>query len=350
MKNKVWFITGASKGIGLVLAKKLLQAGYKVAATSRNDASLIKAVGARSDNFLPLAMDLQSEDSVRAAVQACVQTFGGMDSLVNNAGYGLFGTIEELSDEESRENYNVNVFGLLNVLRASLPILREQKSGHIFNISSVDGFAGGFPGVGIYCSTKFAVAGITEGLKEEVELFGIKTTLVYPGYFRTNFLNSGSMVLPKKTIKTMQVEHKTEKGTVIFVKLPDDAEAFTMNYRKLCYWFNNANEYSENYLIQEGNFKLIGLTSEITEEQAKMMVDETPLSGFTTSIEDFQDIMQHLQVYENNPIGKDYNCNAYNGAGSFVNGKLYTMNQAYKAWQEAQSRTGKWLVLFKPND
>ncbi len=210
MKNKVWFITGASKGIGLVLAKKLLQAGYKVAATSRNEASLIKDVGARSDNFLPLAMDLQSEDSVRAAVQACVQTFGGLDSLVNNAGYGLFGTIEELSDEESRENYNVNVFGLLNVLRASLPILREQKSGHIFNISSVGGFAGGFPGVGIYCSTKFAVAGITEGLKEEVEPFGIKTTLVYPGYFRTNFLDSGSMVLPKKTIK----EYEQARGVI----------------------------------------------------------------------------------------------------------------------------------------
>ncbi|RZA27387.1 MAG: SDR family NAD(P)-dependent oxidoreductase [Proteobacteria bacterium] len=201
MKNKVWFITGASKGIGLVLAKKLLQSGYKVAATSRDMASLIKAVGAKSDHFLPLTMDLQSEGSVRAAVEACVQTFGGLDSLVNNAGYGLFGTIEELSDEESRENYNVNVFGLLNVLRVSLPILRKQKSGHIFNISSVGGFAGGFPGVGIYCSTKFAVAGITEGLKAEVEPFGIKTTLVYPGYFRTNFLDSGSMVLPKNTIK-----------------------------------------------------------------------------------------------------------------------------------------------------
>ncbi|OXA83821.1 SDR family NAD(P)-dependent oxidoreductase [Flavobacterium hercynium] len=198
--NKVWFVTGASKGLGLVLAKKLLASGYKVAATSRNVNSLISEIGSASDSFLPLEMDLLTENSVQAAVQKAISHFNTIDVVVNNAGYGQIGTLEELSDEESRSNFDVNVFGLLNVIRNTMPHFRAQKSGHFFNISSIGGYHGGFAGWGIYCSTKFAVSGLTEGLQAEVKEFGVNVTLVYPGYFRTSFLSEGSMGLPKNPI------------------------------------------------------------------------------------------------------------------------------------------------------
>jgi NAD(P)-dependent dehydrogenase (short-subunit alcohol dehydrogenase family) len=198
--NKVWFITGASKGIGLTLAKKLLAQGQKVAATSRTEAALIKVIGKPSEYFLPLKMDLVNEKSVKKAIEAAISHFKNIDVVVNNAGYGLMGTLEELTDKEARENYDVNVFGLLNVVRNIMPYLRANKSGHIFNISSIGGYNGGFAGWGIYCSTKFAVAGLTESLAAEVKVFGVKVTLVYPGYFRTDFLTDTSLQLPKKAI------------------------------------------------------------------------------------------------------------------------------------------------------
>jgi len=198
--NKVWFVTGASKGLGLVLTKKLLASGYKVAATSRNVNSLISEIGSATDSFLPLEMDLVTETSVQAAVQKAISHFNTIDVVVNNAGYGQIGTLEELSDEESRSNFDVNVFGLLNVIRNTMPHFRAQKSGHFFNISSIGGYHGGFAGWGIYCSTKFAVSGLTEGLQAEVKEFGVNVTLVYPGYFRTSFLSEGSMGLPKNPI------------------------------------------------------------------------------------------------------------------------------------------------------
>jgi len=198
--NKVWFVTGASKGLGLVLTKKLLASGYKVAATSRNVNSLISEIGSASDSFLPLEMDLLTETSVQNAVQKAISHFKTIDVVVNNAGYGQIGTLEELSDEESRSNFDVNVFGLLNVIRNTMPHFRAQKSGHFFNISSIGGYHGGFAGWGIYCSTKFAVSGLTEGLQAEVKEFGVNVTLVYPGYFRTSFLSEGSMGLPKNPI------------------------------------------------------------------------------------------------------------------------------------------------------
>lgn len=200
MENKkVWFVTGASKGLGLVLVKKLLKNGDQVAATSRNLNDLTEAVGI-TDNFLPLSVDLTSEESVEKAIGETISKYGKIDVVVNNAGYGLLGALEELSDEESRENFNVNVFGSLNVIRKALPQLRKQQSGHIFNISSIGGFSGNFPGFGIYCATKFAVAGFSESLAAEVKPFGIKVTVVEPGYFRTNFLSSGSLAVPANAI------------------------------------------------------------------------------------------------------------------------------------------------------
>jgi NAD(P)-dependent dehydrogenase (short-subunit alcohol dehydrogenase family) len=198
--SKVWFITGASKGLGLTLVKKLLVQGYKVVATSRSEEALIQAIGNTSLNFLPLEMDLVNEKSVKNAIEVAINHFKTIDVVVNNAGYGQIGTLEELTDEESRKNYDVNVFGLLNVVRNTMPYLRANKSGHIFNIASVGGYYGGFAGWGIYCSSKFAVAGLTEALASEVKSFGVKVTVVYPGYFRTNFLSEESIITPENPI------------------------------------------------------------------------------------------------------------------------------------------------------
>ncbi|RZL20106.1 MAG: SDR family oxidoreductase [Pedobacter sp.] len=199
--RKTWLVTGASKGLGLILVKKLLAQGYNVAATSRTIDSLSTAVGIQSENFLPISMDLVYEANVKQGIDEAIAHFGSIDVIVNNAGYGLMGGLEELSDEEARTNFDVNVFGSLNVIRQSLPHLRTQKNGHIFNVSSIGGFAGGFPAFGIYCATKFAVHGFTESLSHEVKPFGINVSLVMPGYFRTNFLEEGSIVSPKNEIE-----------------------------------------------------------------------------------------------------------------------------------------------------
>lgn len=123
--------------------------------------------------------------------------FGSIDVVVNNAGYGQIGTLEELTDEEVKENFEVNVYGSLNVIRHAAKHLREQQSGHIMNIASVAGYLGNFPGFGVYCATKFAMTGFTEAIAEEMKPFGIHTTLVYPGYFRTDFLTKGSIKTPQ---------------------------------------------------------------------------------------------------------------------------------------------------------
>ncbi|MFH6995907.1 oxidoreductase [Flavobacterium sp. FlaQc-48] len=210
--NKVWFITGASKGLGLELAKKLLNEGYKVAATSRSEDVLIKVLGNPSENFLPLEMDLVDERSVKNAIEVAVSHFKTIDVLVNNAGYGLLGALEELTDAEARKNYEVNVFGLLNVIRNTVPYMRANLSGQIFNISSVGGYSGNFPGWGIYCSTKFAVAGLTESLAAEVKPFGINATIVYPGYFRTDFLKDSSLLLPQNPIADYKEVRQSESA------------------------------------------------------------------------------------------------------------------------------------------
>lgn len=196
-KSKVWFVTGASKGLGLSLVKKLIAQGYSVAATSRDLNALTAEAGSASSQFLPLQANLTDEQSVQNAITQTIKSFGSVDVIVNNAGYGQLGTLEELSDKEARQNFEVNVFGSLNVIRKAMPYLREQNSGAIFNISSIAGFFANFPGWGIYCATKFAVAGFTESLAAEVKPFGISATVVFPGYFRTNFLQEGSLNLPK---------------------------------------------------------------------------------------------------------------------------------------------------------
>ncbi len=198
--EKVWFVTGASKGLGLILTKKLLGEGYLVAATSRKSAALIAAVGEQSENFLPLEMDLLNETSVADAINKTLRVFGEISVVVNNAGYGQLGTLEEMSDKEVRQNYDVNVFGVLNVIRNAMPHLRAQRAGHVFNISSIAGYTADFAGWGSYCSTKFAVAALTESLAAEGAAFGVTATVVYPGYFRTDFLSKDSLGLPENPI------------------------------------------------------------------------------------------------------------------------------------------------------
>jgi NAD(P)-dependent dehydrogenase (short-subunit alcohol dehydrogenase family) len=208
--KKVWFITGASKGLGLSLVKKLLHEGFKVSATSRKVGELVQAVGT-SGNFLPLAVDLKTETSVREAIEQTVSHFGRIDVVVNNAGFGLTGSLEELSDVEARENFDVNVFGSLNVIRQAMPHLRKQKGGHIINISSIGGFTGAFQGWGIYCATKFALSGLSESLAEEAKAFGVHVTVVEPGYFRTNFLASDSMVIPANPMDVYQAVRDSQE-------------------------------------------------------------------------------------------------------------------------------------------
>ncbi len=198
--KKVWFVTGASKGLGLTLAKKLLGEGFRVAATSRNAKALTESVSEKSENFLPLEMDLVNEESVSSAVKKTLDAFGAIDTVVNNAGYGQLGTLEEMSDTEVRQNFDVNVFGILNVIRSVMPVLRAQRSGHVFNISSIGGYTANFGGWGSYCATKFAVAALTESLAAEAKSFGVYATVVYPGYFRTDFLSKDSIGLPENPI------------------------------------------------------------------------------------------------------------------------------------------------------
>lgn len=210
MQNiKTWFITGASKGFGLSLVKQLLQAGQNVAATSRNVAELVKAVGVDTPNFLPLEVELGNEDSVGCALHQTKAAFKSVDVVINNAGYGIGGSIEELTDRETRDSFEVNVFGTLNVIRMAMPYMRQQQSGHIINISSIAGFTGA-TGWSVYAATKFSVVGLSEVLAQDVAEFGVKVTVVAPGAFRTSFLTDDSLNIAKHPIAEYTAVHETQ--------------------------------------------------------------------------------------------------------------------------------------------
>jgi NAD(P)-dependent dehydrogenase (short-subunit alcohol dehydrogenase family) len=189
--KRVWFITGASRGLGALIARAALDDGNAVVATGRDPAAIIARLG-DSPALLPLALDVSDESQAQAAVAAAVARYGRIDVLVNNAGIGLLGAVEESSDALVRRVFETNVFGLLNVTRAVLPVLRGQRAGHVINLSSVGGFESA-AGFGVYCSTKFAVEGITEALHAELAPLGIHATVVEPGYFRTDFLDAVSL-------------------------------------------------------------------------------------------------------------------------------------------------------------
>ncbi|KRC27279.1 oxidoreductase [Acidovorax sp. Root217] len=189
--SRIWLITGASRGIGARIAEVALAQGDAVVATSRSAESITRRLGA-SDALLPLALDVTDEAQARHAVGAALERFGRIDVLVNNAGYGLLGAVEEATADEVRRLYETNVFGLLNVTRAVLPSMRARRAGHVINISSLGGVRSA-AGFGVYCSTKFAVEGITEALHAELAPLGIHATVVEPGYFRTEFLDTASL-------------------------------------------------------------------------------------------------------------------------------------------------------------
>ncbi|MCO4879329.1 oxidoreductase [Paraburkholderia caribensis] len=196
--KRVWFITGASRGLGALMAEAALADGNAVVATGRNAAAIVERLG-ESPALLPVALDVTSEAQAKAAVEDAVEKFGRIDVLINNAGFGLLAAVEESSDADVRRMYDTNVFGLLNVTRAVLPVMRKQRSGHVINMSSIGGYRSG-AGFGVYCSTKFAVEGITEALHAELKPLGIHATVVEPGYFRTDFLDGSSLVVGKEII------------------------------------------------------------------------------------------------------------------------------------------------------
>lgn len=186
MTEKVWFITGTSRGFGNEWARAALERGDKVAATARDVASLDDLVAKYGDAILPIALDVTDRDADFAAVAQAHEHFGRLDVVINNAGYGHFGFVEELSEQEARGQLETNLFGALWVTQAALPFLRAQGAGHIIQVSSIGGISA-FPLVGIYHASKWALEGITQSLAQEVVGFGIKVTLVEPGGFSTDW-------------------------------------------------------------------------------------------------------------------------------------------------------------------
>jgi len=184
--EKVWLITGCSTGFGRSLALETLAKGYRVAVASRNTADVEDIVSAYPDTAMAVQLDVTIAEQVDAAVQACIQRFQQIDVLVNNAGIGYFGAIEESDEAEVRRMFDINVFGLARVTQAVLPHMRKRKSGHILNIASIGGLRS-FPGVGFYNATKYAVDGLSEALYKELAPLGIHVTIIAPSGFRTDW-------------------------------------------------------------------------------------------------------------------------------------------------------------------
>jgi NAD(P)-dependent dehydrogenase (short-subunit alcohol dehydrogenase family) len=221
--ERVWFITGASKGLGLSLVKQLLNAGYQVAATSRKAKDIEDVIATHKENLLALTVDITNEESVNNAIAKTMAHFSRLDVIVNNAGYSIYGSVEALSNEEFRKTIDVNFFGTVNVIRAVMPHFRQQRSGYVFNISSVAGYKG-FGNSPSYAAGKFAVIGLSEALAEEVKQFGVKVTVVAPGFFRTSFLDKGDELVSKNTIEEYQVERLVGRLRAMNGKQPGDPE------------------------------------------------------------------------------------------------------------------------------
>ncbi|BAZ22186.1 short-chain dehydrogenase/reductase SDR [Kalymmatonema gypsitolerans NIES-4073] len=195
---KVWLITGCSTGFGRALAEAVLKKGDEVLATARQPEQLRALIEDYPKTAKAVRLDVTSSQNIQAAVDTAIATFGRIDVLVNNAGYGLIGALEEVSDVDIRQQFETNFFGALRLIRTVLPLMRQQGSGHIVNMSSTAGLVG-FGGSSIYCGTKFALEGTSEALAKEVKSFGIKVTLIEPGAFRTDF-NGRSLAAAKQPI------------------------------------------------------------------------------------------------------------------------------------------------------
>jgi NAD(P)-dependent dehydrogenase (short-subunit alcohol dehydrogenase family) len=192
--SKVWLVTGSASGIGAGIALAALAAGDRVVATDLDLERLNATYVGFGDQVLTTQLDIRDQTQAHAAVTACLEHFGRLDVLVNNAGYGQFGPFEEVEPEAIERQFATNVMGTFNVTRAVLPVLRKQRSGHVINMSSNGGFKG-VAGASMYSATKFALEGFSESLAQEIAGFGIKLTLIEPGAFRTDFLDSRSLKL-----------------------------------------------------------------------------------------------------------------------------------------------------------
>jgi len=209
--QKVWYVTGASQGLGLTLVKKLLDNGYRVAATSRNAGTLQQAVGLIDKNrFLALSVDLNNLDCIDESIQQTLATFGRIDVVVNNAGYGMAGTVEETEEQKIRDIIDVNLLATINITKGVLPVMRKQQSGYIFNIGSVAGFVGA-PGWAIYSATKAGVAAFSEVLALDVKEFNIRVTVVEPSGFRTGFLTKDSLAYTESKIEGYKAVKDTQQ-------------------------------------------------------------------------------------------------------------------------------------------
>ncbi|WP_419803699.1 SDR family NAD(P)-dependent oxidoreductase [Terriglobus sp.] len=195
MQSKIWFITGASRGLGRIWAEAALKRGDKVTTTARNLTDIADLQQRFGDAVLPLALDVTNAGQVEQGIQQAYAHFGRLDVLVNNAGFSLIGTVEEATDAEIHDLFDANYFGVVRVLRAALPLLRQQGSGHILGVSSGLGVVPA-PLIGFYCSTKAAVESLHETMAQEVKAFGIKVTLVEPGAYATDFGKSANRATP----------------------------------------------------------------------------------------------------------------------------------------------------------
>ncbi|MEO7522788.1 MAG: oxidoreductase, partial [Ferruginibacter sp.] len=184
--KKVWLITGCSTGFGREVAKYVLSQGYRVAVTSRNTDDVQDIVTGFEETSIVLPLDVTKPEQIKAAVKATMSKFGSIDVLVNNAGIGYFAAVEESEDEAVRNMFEINFFGLTKMIQETLPVMRAQKSGHILNVSSIGGLVG-FPAIGFYNATKFAVDGLSESLAKETVPLGIKVTIIAPSGFRTDW-------------------------------------------------------------------------------------------------------------------------------------------------------------------
>ncbi|TCC41786.1 oxidoreductase [Kribbella speibonae] len=185
--SKIWLVTGSSRGLGRALTEAVLAAGDRVVGTARTPEQLDDLVTKYGDRVRAVALDVTDAEAARAAVRTAVREFGGLDVVANNAGYANSASIEEMADDDFRAQVETNLYGVVNVTKAALPVFREQRGGHFLQFSSIGGRAGGTPGMGAYQTAKFAVEGFSEVLNNEVRPFGVKVTIVEPGGFRTDW-------------------------------------------------------------------------------------------------------------------------------------------------------------------
>ena len=206
--SKVWLITGASRGLGRAFTEEALKAGHRVLATARNSEDLVYLAGKFGESVHTVPLDVTNEKQARYAVEAAIQTFGGLDVLVNNAGYGNVSSVEDTSLADFRAQIETNLFGVIIMTKAVLPYFRERASGHIIQISSIGGRVGP-PGRAAYAAAKFGVEGFSESLSKEVGPLGIKVTIVEPGGFRTDFAGSST------TLREGRPEYDTTVGATV---------------------------------------------------------------------------------------------------------------------------------------